>query len=369
MMAARLTSSSKLGIISIGMIALTLRWRLLTALSLGGALASSAMACGDEAAPTADPAPDGSTPDGSTSDATQADAPPPTGDELDAFCKGTLGLYAPMYAQCCDPAPAPKQYAFNEKLLEMLALSCTTSLGKSVQSGRAAFASTAAATCKKTASSAIQARACPDVLRSPSNQPSKSIFDDATGCSEVLTGRQGAGASCANDYECTDGLTCVGWTSNSDGTCSTPPGDGALCGYAIPDGGGFIELVHWGFGTHPRCAAGFYCASTALQQGTCRPSKLADDSCNANEECAEGLRCQLGTCGTAGPAPADAPCKRNTDCQDRLFCKSGDGGSLCATRGVAGTACSNELGSECQGACVKPDGGGAASCVAFCGSP
>ncbi|HVH41896.1 MAG TPA: Dickkopf N-terminal cysteine-rich domain-containing protein [Labilithrix sp.] len=316
---------------------------------------------------TTTPPPDGSPPDASTFDVTNTDAPP-TDTELEAFCKGTLGLYAPSYAECCDPSAAPKRYAFDKTLLEGLLLSCTMSLGKSVQSGRATFVPAAAATCTTNVSGAMQARTCPEVLHTPSNQPSKSIFKEAAGCSEVLVGRQALDASCANDYECLDGLTCVGWTTTSDGTCKTPPGDSALCGYAIPDGGGFLELVRWGFGTHPRCAAGFYCASTALQQGTCRPSKPADGSCNSHDECADGLRCQLGVCGTAGPAPADAPCKRNSDCQDRLFCKSADGGSLCASPEVAGTPCSNELGSECQGACVKPDGGGPASCVAYCGS-
>lgn len=350
------------------MVTQTLRWRVLTALSLAGALVSFAMACGDEAAVTTIPTPDGSPPDASTVDVTHADAALPADTDLDAFCRGTLGLYAPKYEECCDPSAAPKQYSFDDTLLKGALLACTTSLGKSVQTGRASFVPAAAATCETNVRGEIEARTCPDVLRTPSNQPSKSIFKETAGCSDVLVGKQGADAPCANDYECLDGLTCVGWTPQNDGTCKAPPAEGALCGYAIPDGGGFIDLVRWGFGTHPRCAAGFYCASTALQQGTCRPSKPADGSCDSHDECAEGLRCQSGVCGTAGPAPADAPCKRNSDCQERLYCKSADGGRLCAPRELAGTRCSNELGSECQGACVKPDGGGAASCVAFCGS-
>ncbi|MBX3210028.1 MAG: hypothetical protein KF764_33670 [Labilithrix sp.] len=345
-----------------------LRWRGLAVLSLVSALVSSAMACGDDAPAAASPTPDDSLPDASTLDVDDADAPQPTDSELDAFCKGTFGLFAPHFEECCDPSAAPKRYAFDHTLLSGLLPACTSSLGKSVQSGRATFVPAAASTCEASMSAAIQARTCPDVLRKPSNQPSKSIFDEAAGCSAVLVGRQGADEACANDYECLDGLTCVGWTPSSDGSCKAPPGEAAPCGYAIPDGGGFIELVRWGFGTHPRCAAGFYCASAALQQGTCRPSRPAEASCGSHDECAEGLRCQLGACGPAGPAPADAPCRRNSDCQDRLYCKSADGGSVCAPREVAGARCSNELGSECQGACVRPDGGDGASCVAFCGS-
>jgi hypothetical protein len=298
----------------------------------------------------------------------QSDAPPPTDTNVEAFCRGTLGLYAPKFEECCDPADAPKLYSFDHALLKSLLDACTTSLGKSVESKRVTFVPAAAAICQANSSAAIEGRTCPDVLRKPSNQPSQSIFNDAAGCSEVIVGQQGAEAPCSNDYECLDGLTCVGWTTQSDGVCKTPPGEAALCGYAIPDAGGFIELVRWGFGTHPRCAPGLYCASTALQQGTCRASIGENGPCDSDEECAEGLRCQLGVCGTTGPSPAGASCERNSDCQDRLYCKSADGGRLCAPREVAGAPCSGAFSSECQGACVAPDGGGAASCVAFCGS-
>ena len=349
------------------MVVRTLRWRLSTFLALGGALASLAMACGDDDAVTPTSGPDGSSPDGATSDVSNTDAAPPSDSAIDAFCKETLGLYAPKYAACCDPSEAPKQYAFNKTLLDGLLPACTMSLGKSLKAGRAALVPAATATCEMNVSAAINARACPDVLRSPSNQASKSIFNEAAGCSEMLVGRQAADAACSNDYECLDGLTCIGWTSTSDGTCKAPPGESALCGFAIPDGGGFVELVRWGFGTHPRCAPGFYCASSSLQQGTCRALTLASGSCTSNDGCADGLRCQLGVCGTAGPAPAGAPCERSTDCQDRLYCKSTDGGRVCAVRELAGQPCSGEFSAECQGACVKPDGG-TASCVSACGS-
>jgi hypothetical protein len=350
------------------MIGRKLSWRVSTLLSFGAGLVSFALACGDEGDGTATPTPDGGAPDAATEDSGNADAALPSPAELDAFCRATLGLYAPRYAECCDPAAAPKRYAFDESLLKGVHLACTMSLGKSIDGGRATFASAPAGTCATNVSSAIEARTCPEVLRTPSNQPSASIFNEATGCAEVLVGRQAADAPCANDYECIDGLTCIGWTTTSDGACKPPPGEGALCAYAIPDGGGFLELVRWGFGDHPRCAAGLYCDSMAMQQGTCKPRKPADGTCDSSDECAEGLRCQVGVCGTAGPAPVEAPCERSSDCQDRLYCKSADGGRVCAAREVAGSPCSNEFGSECEGACVKPDGGSAASCVAYCGS-
>lgn len=342
-------------------------WRVLGVLSFTGGLVSLAMACGDDAEVATPVVPDGGASDGP--DPGALDGAGPASAAVDAFCSNTLALYAPRFAECCDSSAAPKTYAFNHALLKALPAACTESLGKSVQSGRAELAPPSRVACETNVSEAIRARTCPDVLRTPTNQPTRSIFGEAAGCSDMLVGRQPIDAPCAADYECTNGLTCIGWSPDGDGSCKPPPGEGAACGYAIPDGGGFLELVRWGFGDHPRCAPGLHCAATALQQGTCRPSAPATGACSSSDECAEGLRCQLGVCGTEGPAPAGAPCDRSSDCQDRLYCKRVDGGSVCATREVAGAPCSGELGSDCQGACVKPDGGGPATCVAFCGSP
>lgn len=341
--------------------------RLLLSLVTGAGLVTLAFACGSEDSTQASPAADASAVDATTDAAESADVTVPPPGDIEAFCAGTLALHAPRYEGCCEKAAAPKRYAFDDALLKALAVECTEALGASVKGGRAAFDAAAAATCEANVSASIQGKTCPEVLHSPNNQPNASIFAGAAGCPDALVGRQPADAPCSNDYECTDGLTCVGWTSKSDGVCKPPPGDGASCGYAIPDGGGFIELVKWGFGTHPRCAEGFFCDATATQQGICRARAAATGPCDRDEECADGLRCQLGTCGTAGPAPADATCKRNTDCQDGLVCKSADGGSVCAPRAAAGTPCSSEFGFECAGACVKPDGG-SATCVAYCGS-
>jgi len=71
----------------------------------------AAIACGDEAPVADNPLPDAATGnpvDGSVSTAT-TDAPPVVPDaELDVFCKGSLGLHAPKYANCCNATDAPK---------------------------------------------------------------------------------------------------------------------------------------------------------------------------------------------------------------------------------------------------------------------
>lgn len=349
------------------MIARTLHRRVFSASFLGGAIVALVMACGDDAGAPADPPPDGSSPEAGIDDVLQTDAALATDGGIEGFCQETLGLYPSRYEACCDPAAAPKKYTFDHTLLGALPIACTTAIGQSIASGRATLVPAAAATCQTNMRAAVDARTCPEVLRNPNNQPAKSLFRDAEGCSAAVVGHQALDAPCLHDYECEDGLTCVGWTRDSDGACKSPPGEGAPCGYAVPDGG-FIDLLNWGFGAHPRCAPGLYCASTTQQQGTCQPTNGDGGPCDSDDECADGLRCQVGKCGTAGPAPAGAPCERSSDCQDALYCKSTDDGRVCSERAVAGSPCSSTLGSDCQGACVEPDGGGDLTCVAYCGS-
>lgn len=344
------------------------RFKLLGVLALSSALVSLALACGDD--PTDAPA---GAPDASSSDAPVTPPPPSTpsdggvdATELEAFCAGTLGLRAPRYAECCSEADAPQRYRFDHGLLSGLGLECTESLGKSLAANRVTFVASAAQTCATNVSTELAARSCPEVVRAPTNEQPKTLFNEAEGCADVIVGRQSEGAPCARDYECQDGLTCVGWTPDGDGVCKTPPGDGELCGNGIPDGSGFFDILTWGFGSHPRCAAGFTCSPTAFQQGTCKAQQPAGGECDAHEECLDGLRCQNGSCSTDGPGPAAAPCERTSDCQGGLFCKFADGGS-CTPRGVAGDECTSDLSSECQGACVREDGG-PRHCVAYCGS-
>ncbi len=337
---------------------------------LGGTTATALVACGGDDSGV-DTTMDASTQDGSTSgndahvDAPLGDAGPSS---VDDFCAHTLALYAPKLESCCSRDAAPSQYDFDDLLLRAVLTACSTNLGKSVASGRASLDSASASSCAANMQALLASEVCPDTARSASNQPTTSLFHDAGGCATAIVGHQAAGAPCADDYECQDGLTCVGWTSKSDGTCMAPPAVGKPCGNDVPDGSAFVDLLLWGFGTHPRCATGGYCATTAVKQGACTATKGADASCFSMVECSDGLRCQLGTCNSGGPVAEGAPCVRSSDCQDRLYCKTHDGGATCQKHEAAGTPCGSSLGSECQGACVVPDGGSSGSCVAFCGS-
>ncbi|MGH7294440.1 MAG: hypothetical protein ACRELB_05895, partial [Polyangiaceae bacterium] len=174
---------------------------------------------------------------------------------------------------------------------------------------------------------------------------------------------QAAGAPCAVDFECQDGLACVGWTGASDGHCA-PPGDaGAACEQS-PDASSALD-IDYGFGSHPPCAAGAYCATPL-----CKSQGASGTACSTDTSCLSGTDCHLGKCSAVGPAADGGTCDTKADCQQGLYCAQGDGGALpgqCLPRLPAGGACT-ATGDECKGLCVLGDGGKSGICTALCGS-
>src|SRR5690349_12423925 len=132
------------------------RPRVILASSLVLAFVGLAFACGEDAALPTEATPDGASPEASTEGGATADGSSAPPGDIAEFCDGTLALHAPKFEACCDPAPAPKQYQFDDTLLKSLPLACTQGLGKSVQTGRAALEPAAAATCRANVSAAVQ---------------------------------------------------------------------------------------------------------------------------------------------------------------------------------------------------------------------
>jgi hypothetical protein len=178
-----------------------------------------------------------------------------------------------------------------------------------------------------------------------------------------VTGLQAAGAPCATDFECANGLTCVGWTGGTDGTCASPGDAGGRCEQA-PDAGSAL-YIDYGFGDHPPCSASAYCSTP-----TCVAQGGAGASCTNSTSCASGLLCILGKCSSAGLSDGGSPCAAKLDCDPGLYCHAGDGGAspgTCTPRVPLGGACTS-TGDECKGLCAVPDGGKTGVCAAFCGS-
>jgi hypothetical protein len=278
-----------------------------------------------------------------------------------AFCDATYGELRVAFEGCCTSGDTTTaQYKFIDAIYAALTKDCESALSSAIAKGRVTFDSTAAAACVAAFQQRIAQGNCwGDV---DTNQPGPPIFGSSA-CSGVVVGLQAAGAPCAVDFECKDGLTCVGWTSATDGACTAPGASGKPCEQAADAGSALY--VDWGFGNHPSCAAGSYCVTP-----TCKPQADAGASCTRDQACASPMICHLGACAATTVSSDGGACDGKIDCQQGLYCAPGDGGALpgtCLPRLPLGAECPPN-GDACKGLCVPPDGGKTGVCTALCGS-
>jgi hypothetical protein len=277
-----------------------------------------------------------------------------------SFCDGTIGAIVSAFESCCSAADMTTQdYMLIDSVLQAFKMGCETQLQGSVNDGRVTLDSTAAGQCEQALQGFVMGGFCWNNLND--NKQGGPLFGTAP-CNGVVTGTVNMGQACAADYECKDGLTCVGWTNGSDGMCQTPGGAGSACGHAADAGS--VTTVDYGFGNHPACASGNYCNGT-----TCATQGASGAMCNADVECTAGLSCHLHTCGNSPQAPVNGACADKYDCQAGLYCASTDGGAAgtCQMREASGGSCTS-TGDQCKGYCTLSDGGMTGSCAAICGS-
>ena len=347
--------------------------RLLALLATLLVMLVGAQACsGDPVLPVADPAEAGGPAPEADAAATPGDASAPLDatarGAMTAFCNATYGMLHDGYDACCsagDKTTLRYQLVFGQ--LAVFKDACAPQLEASVAAGRVVLDPAAHAACTGAFAKFFAGGVCGKDL-SP-------VLDMETvpGCDAVVAGQQDAGRPCLRDYECRSGLTCVGFTGPTEGTCQSPPAIGAACGAAKPDGGAADAVVAFGFGDHPTCASGATCNRSTRR---CAASANSGEPCSASEQCAQGLRCLLGACSSDAPSAMGGPCKANKDCAGTtLFCQAGDAGTLghCATKSAAGTPClpaGPVGGSACLGQCAttSPDAGAETKCASFCGS-
>lgn len=292
----------------------------------------------------------------STGDGPSGETSTPDGGDGAAFCDATYGVVKAGFEGCCASGDTTTDdYVFIDTIFGIVLKACEDDLTSAIERGRVRYDASAAQACEASFRQTVSQGECwPQI---DTNGPGKPIFG-ASACTGVVTGLQGAGAPCAVDFECADGLTCVGWAQGVDGACTMPGGPGAACERAADAGAGLY--VEWGLGTHPSCAEGAYCPGSA-----CVAQSGSGGSCTSNDACTSGLTCHLGTCGTAGPAASGGACKSKSDCQEGLYCDPS--GNTCQPRAPAGGACPS--GSDvCKGYCAVPDGGSNGVCSAVCGS-
>lgn len=248
-------------------------------------------------------------------------------------CDGTVGLMVGYFDQKCTAADKQSpDFAFIGAFLPLLTASCTSTLDKSVSSGRASIDYQKASECSSAMQQAMQ-----------SGFKAGAGLPGAAACDAFVVGKQAAGAPCAQPYECAGEATCVGFTDQQLGTCKVPA-VGEDCG----QGQGSASTLDFG-ADKAECAAGAFC-----DFGQCQPVKSDGGSCSDKEECKSGLRCYLDKCSSTAAA-AGSQCVVENDCPEDHYC----GNDVCTAKKSSGGSCKDS--DECLGRCE------AGKCVSFCG--
>jgi hypothetical protein len=278
-----------------------------------------------------------------------------------ALCDAVYGSVLQPFEGCCSATDKQNaQYGDTVTLIQnFTANQCGGDLGTSLAKGRIAIDPALTAQCvADQATFFASTPPCWQIIDDPSSQSYVFLFGRPS-CASALTGLQGVGAPCAYDYECQNGLTCIGWNNGVDGVCRVPPTTaGAACSWS----GTSNYNPDYQFGTHPLCGDGFGCAAGE----TCQPLNGLGQNCSNWVGCVDGSICTGTVCQAGGPLPSGdgGPCASPSDCQLGLLCIAGDGGANACTPQLApGAPC--QFNSYCQGLCDTEAG----ACISFCNGP
>jgi hypothetical protein len=286
---------------------------------------------------------------------------------VSSFCDGTLGAYAALVAKCCNVTDkALPQGANLVSRASSLTAACNDALTNALLGGRVRVSAADSQACVTAYAGAYSSMARCATLQQidPSVEP-------VPQCAAAIVGLAVANAACAGDYECANGLTCVGYSGGmANGRCHPPAGAGGACGSSRNDGS--LGALAIPMGSHPACATGFYCDGTS----TCKAQGGPGTACVRNDQCTAPSRCDgTGKC-TGGTDNAlvsmGLPCNATIDCQIGLWCDhtdSSDASALlpvgkCAAKKTTADVCLTAEVGECNGLCSTSS----KQCVAFCGS-
>jgi hypothetical protein len=254
------------------------------------------------------------------------------------YCDGTVGLSAQaLETKCSSANKATLTWGVSQVFILSIVDSCKDELSKSIESGRAVLDEAAVDACIAGHQAVYDS--------SPALEAPDGADRWGPDCDKAIVGQQPVGAVCSWNYECQSPATCVGHTTEADGTCQTPA-LGETCD--VLGGVSFFEST-----VHPACASDAYCGSGDL----CAAKNAAGESCDYDEACVDGLRCHLGVCGTDEPIGTGGACLGDEDCTDSHYCAPAH---TCQPSKSAGAPCSESA--ECDGICEGT------VCQAFCGS-
>lgn len=277
----------------------------------------------------------------------------------DAFCKATADVAYQNALRCC--TQAEKDTLFEVQLgiglLKAGSSLCGPTYEISIAKGRISRDEQNATACIAEYAQAY-ANDC-------ANTMSLMPVRNSAACAQAFHGLVQAGGACAGDFECIDGLTCVGASvgtlpdASTDGVCKAPPAIGEECGAIYGDGGigTGIEKSSPSYALHPRCADG-YCLDRK-----CTPKVASGGTCTEDEWCPGAEDCRKKKCTATPLSGANGACTDSVECQYPLKCTSSDAGT-CVEGLAVGSTCG--VGQPCKGRCALD--GGTATCVSYCGS-
>jgi hypothetical protein len=213
-------------------------------------------------------------------------------------------------------------------------------------------------------------------------------------CDGVFVGKVQPGGACNSDIECAGSAAedpeCQiqsDCTTNPDGSIDCGTGEAGVC--VIERRGVAGDSCYWtctedgssrscsGSGAieetpdQSRCYTndGLYCSNP----GVCAERAALGGTCEGDEGCDDGLRCDFATSTCMEKATAGQACTFSDDCADGLYCKN----DLCVAELAPGSTCVQfedecQEGSSCEnGTCSQPsdpgDLGLAFACVLISG--
>ena len=170
-------------------------------------------------------------------------------------------------------------------------------------------------------------------------------------CEGIIKGAIAEGKSCRSSLECVEGLRCLGVGPTDVGVCRKPLPAGYPCTLAVDTLAALTRQDRLD-AHHPECTG--YCS-----QRRCQDTVALNGACKTSEACGVGRVCLGGSC-VEGVLPSEGkPCAQGV-CANGLRCEAG----TCQPRKISGAGCSNDT--ECQGGCIRGDGGKQGTCGMKC---
>ena len=282
------------------------------------------------------------------------------------YCSSTYQKLIDTFSMCCSDADKETfEYKFGVGLFTGITAACGPRIEGSISKGRLEHDAGAAQSCYAAWTTLTSGGCGSGALGTNPNLNSAELKAQLQSCDLVFRGLVAENGACAMDADCVDGLTCVGFSPNADGTCKKPPALDEACGKAPSEGGSISLEINHTFGSHQDCATGAYCSASK-----CVAQRNPGESCSDDKQCAGGKLCRLNVCGDVGDADLDGPCKENDDCKSGLYCNapSFNTQGTCQTKLGTGAACGTSNNNPCKGRCDRPDGGSTGTCQPFCSS-